>query len=163
MFLAWFDADRKKPVATKIAEAHARYVEKFGKQPLVCLINPDDLITDAKIELRPLPSIGRNCFWIGADDVIEEPASPEPVAPTLATEPKRRRSKKAVLASTQAATPAIQVTSTAAQTLEKVRAEPAATPKRQRRTPPKSQPDPVVPSPTKISGKRRARRDRSAA
>ncbi len=47
MYLAWFDADRKKPVATKIAEAHERYVAKFGRQPLVCLVNPEDASAEA--------------------------------------------------------------------------------------------------------------------
>ena len=74
MYLAWFDADRKKPVGTKIAEAHERYVAKFGRQPLVCLVNPEDAIADAGIELRPLSSIGRNCFWIGADDAADAEA-----------------------------------------------------------------------------------------
>ena len=40
MYLAWFDANPKKPIAQKIAEAHQRFVEKFNRQPLVCLINP---------------------------------------------------------------------------------------------------------------------------
>ncbi len=93
MFLAWFDADRKKPIAQKIAEARERYVAKFGRQPLVCLVNPEDAITDAPIALRPLNNIGRNCFWIGMDE------SDEPVAEAAPEEQparaKRQRHAKA--------------------------------------------------------------------
>jgi len=77
MFLAWFDADRKKPIAQKIAEARERYVAKFGRQPLVCLVNPEDAITDAPIALRPLNNIGRNCCRSrpgGAARACEAPA-----------------------------------------------------------------------------------------
>jgi hypothetical protein len=107
MYLAWFDADRKKPVAQKIAEAHERYVIKFGRQPLVCLVNPEDVIADAPIALRPLNTIGRNCFWIGMDE-SDEPApepEPEPVVATAAAEkaprakrPRRARAEGAVVA-----------------------------------------------------------------
>lgn len=68
MYLAWFDANPKKSAATKIAEAHRRYVEKFARQPLVCLVNPGDANTVAEVEVRPLAHIGRNCYWIGRDD-----------------------------------------------------------------------------------------------
>jgi len=93
MYLAWFDADRKKPVAQKIAEAHERYVSKFGRQPLVCLVNPEDVITDSPIELRPLNNIGRNCFWIGMDESDE----PEPVVATVPAEtaPRAKRQRRA--------------------------------------------------------------------
>lgn len=68
MYLAWFDANPKKSAATKIAEAHRRYVEKFGRQPLVCLVNPEFADAPAEVEVRPLAHIGRHCFWIGTDD-----------------------------------------------------------------------------------------------
>lgn len=96
MYLAWFDADRKKPVATKIAEAHQRYVAKFGRQPLVCLVNPQDASAEAAVELRPLNSIGRNCFWIGTDDDQErEEAAQAEAAATNAKQPRRPRKKAA--------------------------------------------------------------------
>ncbi len=105
MYLAWFDADRKKPVAQKIAEAHQRYVAKFGRQPRVCLVNPEDLIADAQIEVRPLSNIGRNCFWIGMDESDEaEPivavqlpvpiVLPETRLPAPEVAPKARRPRR---------------------------------------------------------------------
>src|SRR5947209_6259982 len=80
MYLAWFDADRKKPVAEKIEEARERYVEKFGAEPVVCLVNPADVVEGSAVELRPATYIGRNCFWIGVDERAEEPAPPPPAS-----------------------------------------------------------------------------------
>jgi hypothetical protein len=94
MYLAWFDADRKKPVAQKIAEAHERYLFKFGRAPLVCLVNPEDVIADSPIELRPLSNIGRNCFWIGMDERDEPEPAPEPVAAPAPTDQPRRAKRQ---------------------------------------------------------------------
>lgn len=68
MFLAWFDADKKKPATKKIEEARARYVEKFGEEPIVCLVNDADTCESALVEVRADRHIGRGCFWIGKDD-----------------------------------------------------------------------------------------------
>ena len=95
MYLAWFDGDRKKPVAQKIAEAHARYVAKFGRQPRVCLVNPEDVIADAPVRLRPLSNIGRNCFWIGMDESDEAEVAAEAAAAENAPRAKRQRRARA--------------------------------------------------------------------
>src|SRR5689334_16154948 len=84
MYLAWFDANPKKPTAQKIAEAHQRYVEKFGRKPRVCLVNPNDVIGESAVELRPLTHISRNCFWIGVDDAEEIEQEPTTAAPARA-------------------------------------------------------------------------------
>jgi hypothetical protein len=98
MYLAWFDANPKKPTAQKIAEAHERYVEKFGRKPRVCLVNPGDVVPESPVELRPLTYIGRHCFWIGVDEADEpEVAAPDP-APV-----RRTRKPKAVSAAPVAA------------------------------------------------------------
>ena len=96
MYLAWFDADRKKSVSEKIAEARERYIAKFGSEPAVCLVNPTDATAESAVELRPVTYIGRNCFWIGVEDGEDrEPvpgtatatldAPPAPTAPTATT------------------------------------------------------------------------------
>lgn len=87
MYLAWFDANPKKPTTQKIAEAHERYVEKFGRKPLVCLVNPDDMIADSPVELRPLQHISRHCFWIGVD----EAAAPAPEIPAAVRAPRGKK------------------------------------------------------------------------
>lgn len=162
MYLAWFDADRKKPVAMKIAEAHERYVAKFGRQPLVCLVNPEDAIPDAAIALRPLSTIGRNCFWIGSDEEIAEevPIAPEPEAkPT----PKRRARKQATAPSPAATKPE---TSAALESLSSATVSAAAKPTRARKSRPVAQVEPPIPAPAppaSVPTKRRPRRERPAA
>lgn len=133
MYLAWFDADRKKPIAQKIAEAHARYVAKFGQQPQICLVNPEDAVADSPIELRPLTHIGRHCFWIGADDVEEAPTNAAPVSAAVAvpsseavTPPRPQRTRKA--------SPVAETTTTAAPIAVQQREAPATSPTRVRRT-----------------------------
>jgi hypothetical protein len=160
MYLAWFDADRKKPVAMKIAEAHERYVAKFGRQPLVCLVNPEDAIPDAAIALRPLSTIGRNCFWIGSDEDIEEEIqiTPEPEA-----KPKRRARKQATA---PLPAPAKPETPAPLESLSNATVSDDAKPTRARKSRPVAKveqpilaPAPPAPVPTK----RRPRRERPAA
>ena len=142
MYLAWFDADRKKPTLQKIAEAHQRYVAKFGRQPLVCLVNPEDAVDGAVVEVRPLKHIGRNCFWIGSDDA-EVPSAPETPAP--AARPTRR-SRQVVAAPEAAPASATPVTL-----------------RNPRKVAPGAQPLTVSTAPGAASTKRRPRRERSAA
>lgn len=80
MYLIWFDADRKKSSAEKIAAGHARFLARFGHAPTVCLLNPEDVTEGAPLALRPLPYIDRNCFYIGVDDqeAIPPPDEPQP-------------------------------------------------------------------------------------
>jgi hypothetical protein len=162
MYLAWFDADRKKPVAMKIAEAHERYVAKFGRQPLVCLVNPEDAIPDATIALRPLSTIGRNCFWIGSDEDVEEEIqiTPEPEAKPA---PKRRARKPVTAPQTVAKGPE---TAVAREALSDTTVNAAAKPTRARK--PRAvaqveQPIPVQAPPAPVPTKRRPRRERPAA
>jgi hypothetical protein len=132
MYLAWFDANPKKPVAQKIAEAHERYVEKFGRKPLVCLVNPEDVIQESAVELRPLKYIGRNCFWIGVDDL--DPAEQESSAlatPDTPRAPRTRKSKAtsdiAINAPAIAAVPeALSVVAASAPRTRKPKVEPAS-------------------------------------
>ena len=42
MFLGWYDPDRKKPARAKLADAVARYQEKFQRTPRFCLTSALD-------------------------------------------------------------------------------------------------------------------------
>lgn len=98
MYLIWFDADRKKSSAEKIAAGHARFLARFGHAPTVCLLNPEDVTEGAPLALRPLPYIDRNCFYIGIDEAEESSptAAAEPLAPAPNSETARavRRVRK---------------------------------------------------------------------
>lgn len=157
MYLAWYDADRKKPTEQKIAEAHQRYVAKFGRQPLVCLVNPEDAVAGAVVEVRPLSHIGRNCFWIGSDDADEQREPELPMTDTPAAKATPRRSRKAAAVAEPAPAP-VAAPATAA-------VEPVALPKRRKTVAAQAEPQPIIEAPTTAAPapKRRPRRERTAA
>src|SRR5690349_16738313 len=39
-FLGWADSDPKKPIEEKMAEASARYEDKYGERPDTVMLNP---------------------------------------------------------------------------------------------------------------------------
>ena len=90
MFLGWYDPDRKKPARAKLAEAIARYQEKFGRTPLFCLTSPQDA-ADLAAPSRKFPGeppvsiqarnyIARWTFYIGEDAGEPAARAEEPVA-----------------------------------------------------------------------------------
>lgn len=151
MYLAWFDADRKKPVGQKIAEARERYVEKFGRQPAICLVNPADAIDDAVVELRPVAHIGRHCFWIGFDEADEPTITPlVPAEPAVAlAEPQPlKRPRKSRNAATAGEPPAAKtIVARALSTQGKPEAkQPTPTTRRAARTTAESTPATAAPA-----------------
>ncbi|MFN8512059.1 MAG: hypothetical protein U0841_05620 [Chloroflexia bacterium] len=176
MYLAWFDANPKKPTAQKIAEAHQRYVEKFGRKPRVCLVNPEDAIAESAVELRPLTHISRNCFWIGVDDAEE--AAQESTTTTPARAPRKPKAGPTIPDIVPAIAAAPDAPTTAART-RKPKAAPAIEPivaaaspvadtaqrSRKPKAAPVAPPAPVViPEPTIVpEPKRRTRREKAAA
>lgn len=66
MYLGWFDDNPKKATATKIDEAIAVYVARFGTRPNVVLVNKDELHERADgITVRAETYIRRNNYWAG--------------------------------------------------------------------------------------------------
>ena len=65
MFLVWYDNDRKKPASAKIEEAVARFVEKYGRQPAVVLVNPTEHIDEMALPVVARPTVGKDQFWLG--------------------------------------------------------------------------------------------------
>ena len=75
-YLGWYDANKKKHVRAKLAEAIARYQEKFGRYPRICLTSRQDALDlvepSRKYELPGIiiqerPYIARFTFYIGED------------------------------------------------------------------------------------------------
>ncbi len=69
--MLWYDDDPKKTLETKIEQATARYVEKYGHRPNACYISAALGTTDAKKQgLRVIPArtLRPNYLWIGVDD-----------------------------------------------------------------------------------------------
>lgn len=69
--LLWFDDDKQRPAAEKIAQAARRYREKFGRPPTICFVNPDEPIEHGRVSgvtVRPLRTVLRHHFWIGVEE-----------------------------------------------------------------------------------------------
>lgn len=71
--LLWFDADKKRSLAEKIAQAAERYRTKFGRRPNLCYVNPAMLSGGEPTEcggvrLVPAPNVLKHHFWIGVED-----------------------------------------------------------------------------------------------
>lgn len=41
VFLGWYDPDKKRKAAVKLADACDRFAEKFDRQPNICLVGPE--------------------------------------------------------------------------------------------------------------------------
>jgi hypothetical protein len=74
MYLGWYDPDKKKKTARKLAEAVERYTEKYGKSPAVVLVNEADAMDYPDIEVRVVGHVAPNTFFVGEDE--PEVASP---------------------------------------------------------------------------------------
>jgi hypothetical protein len=70
MYLGWYDPDKKKKSATKLAEAVERYVEKHGRQPEVVLLNAADAVEYPDIEVRIVPHVAPNTYFVGEDEPV---------------------------------------------------------------------------------------------
>lgn len=68
MYLGWFDDNAKHTQAQKIADAIGAYVARFGVQPNVVLVNKEELIEVAGVDVRAAGYIRRNNVWVGWED-----------------------------------------------------------------------------------------------
>lgn len=68
MYLGWFDADKRKAPADKIAEAAARYTEKYGARPDLALCNPLDLCECDSLTVRAVSYVRKDNFLLGQQD-----------------------------------------------------------------------------------------------
>ena len=77
MFLGWYDPDKKRSVAQKVAEGLERYREKFGSEPVVVILNASDLVElRGKQDPHWLPDyvyrgvtyVPRHTFYVGVED-----------------------------------------------------------------------------------------------
>ena len=76
MYLGWYDPDKKKKPATKLADAIARYERKWGRTPSIALMNASDvsqLTDETGVEVRIAHHVAPNTFFVG-DDEPEEAA-----------------------------------------------------------------------------------------
>ena len=76
MFLSWFDPDRKKLPRAKLADAIARYEQKFGSTPKFCLTSVQDAADlaapsrkypDLPVQVLPRTYVARYTLYVGED------------------------------------------------------------------------------------------------
>ena len=75
MYLGWYDPDKKKPAASKLADAMRRYERKWGRLPSVALVNAADataLGEQRGVEVRVAVHVAPNTFFVGEDDAEDE-------------------------------------------------------------------------------------------
>jgi hypothetical protein len=67
-FLGWYDPDKKRDLALKLADAVARYEERAGVPAEIALMNPSDaaIMGDVDgVEVRSVPWVPVNTFYVG--------------------------------------------------------------------------------------------------
>jgi hypothetical protein len=68
--LLWFDADAKTAPQAKLAEAAARFAERFGRPANCCHVHPDELFAAPDFVVVPNPAVLRHHFWVGRDEAL---------------------------------------------------------------------------------------------
>jgi len=70
--MLWFDNDPKTALNAKIERAAAYYQKKYGRDPNLCLINPNALngekFTLKKMTVRSYRPVLPGHLWIGVED-----------------------------------------------------------------------------------------------
>lgn len=69
--LLWFDNDSKRSLEDKIAQAVARYVQKFGHEPNTCCVNPqmigegEGARLSIQVRVVSVHNVLPHHFWVG--------------------------------------------------------------------------------------------------
>ena len=78
--MLWFD-DSSRSFAEKVRRATDYYKEKYGREPTLCLVNPqtwDEADTKKlPVEMRQARLVLPNHFWIGVEEDLRRANPPE--------------------------------------------------------------------------------------
>ncbi len=74
----WYDPDRRRPLAEKVAEAARRYREKFGRDPDVVVLNPIEAEGGLPLRVLVRPFVRPGHFIVGAVGPNGAGAEPRP-------------------------------------------------------------------------------------
>lgn len=67
-YLGWHDPDKKKPAQKKLEDAIARYRRKWGRNPLLALVNHTaGPLEVTGVEIRYVTHVTPNTFFVGAE------------------------------------------------------------------------------------------------
>src|SRR4051812_6185949 len=73
--LLWYDADQRVTLQERLAEAAARFAERFGRPANCCHVHPEQVFADPAILVIADASVLKHHFWVGRDEALE-PARP---------------------------------------------------------------------------------------
>ena len=73
--LLWFDTSPKLTPQAKLAQAAARFAERFGRPANCCHVHPDHLFADPAFAIVPNPAVLPGHLWVGRDEslVVKRP------------------------------------------------------------------------------------------
>ena len=67
-FLMWYDDKPKTTINTKIADALARFYDRFGVAANVVLVPADSIPQPVEgLDIRIVSTVGRNTVWVGRE------------------------------------------------------------------------------------------------
>ena len=75
--MMWFDSEREQPMESRVARAADYYRGKYGRSPTLCFVHPSTAegtlpAQVGNLELRPMPEVLPNHFWLGVRPVEED-------------------------------------------------------------------------------------------
>ncbi|MEI7770814.1 MAG: hypothetical protein WCI67_12525 [Chloroflexales bacterium] len=92
LFLMWYDDNPKLTVAMKIEDAIGAYRSRFsGTAPTLVLVNEEDVIEVAGVQVRGVATVRRNTVWVGLDR--ERPESVAEDSSVKGAKPRRRAAR----------------------------------------------------------------------
>jgi hypothetical protein len=78
--LLWFDASARVSPQAKLAEAAARFAERFGRPANCCHVHPTEAFDAPGFAIVPNPSVLPHHLWVGRDEAFAAAAKPTPRA-----------------------------------------------------------------------------------
>ena len=69
--LLWYDASPGLSPEARLAEAAARFAERFGRPPNCCHVHPDEVFDDPVITVVADPAVMRRHYWVGYDAALD--------------------------------------------------------------------------------------------
>ena len=68
--ILWYDANAKLSAQAKLAQAAARFAERFRRPANCCHVHPSELFVDPTIEVIADPSVPPHHLWVGRDESL---------------------------------------------------------------------------------------------
>ncbi|MCC6178267.1 MAG: hypothetical protein IT305_23430 [Chloroflexi bacterium] len=74
--ILWYDANPKLAAQDRLAEAAARYADRFGHAANCCHVNPAEVFDDPSVQVVADPVVLPHHLWVGYDESLAPAATP---------------------------------------------------------------------------------------